>query len=81
MREIQATEAKAKLLKSLDDVEKGETVIITRRGKRIARVVPETVRRQEDIDRAVENIKALRRRVGKMSIKEILSSIHEGHKY
>ncbi len=81
MREIQATEAKAKLLKILDDVEKGETVIITRRGKRIARVVPETERRQEDIDRAVENIKALRRRVGKMSIKEILSSIHEGHKY
>ena len=81
LREIQASEAKAKLLRILDDVERGETVIITRRGKRIARVVPEREPRQEDIDRAIESIKALRKRVGKASIKEILSSIHEGHKY
>ena len=81
MREIQASEAKAKLLQILDDVERGETVIITRRGKRIARVVPEAERRQAEIDRAVENIRALGRTTGKMSVKEIIETIREGRKY
>lgn len=35
-----ATEVKAKLLAVLDDVEAGEEVVITRRGRTIARLVP-----------------------------------------
>ena len=41
MREIQASEAKARLPALLDEVERGETLIITRHGKHIARIVPE----------------------------------------
>jgi prevent-host-death family protein len=41
MREIQASEAKAHLPSLLDDVERGETLVITRHGKPIARIVPE----------------------------------------
>ena len=37
---VSATEAKAKLLALLDDVEKGEEVAITRRGVVVAKVVP-----------------------------------------
>ncbi|MBZ5726749.1 MAG: type II toxin-antitoxin system Phd/YefM family antitoxin [Acidobacteriia bacterium] len=49
MREIQASDAKAHLPQLLDDVERGETLIITRHGRAIARIVPESDRRQEEI--------------------------------
>ena len=79
MREIQASEAKAHLPQLLDEVERGETIVITRHGRAIARIVPEAQRRQEEIDRAIESIKALRQRTGKISADEILSARHEGH--
>ncbi len=81
MREIQASEAKAHLPSLLDEVERGETLIITRHGKPIARIVPEADRRQEEIDRAIEDIKALRQRAGKITVEELLSAKHEGHQY
>jgi len=40
MREIQASDAKTHLPRILDDVERGETVRITRHGRPIARIVP-----------------------------------------
>ena len=79
MREIQASEAKAHLPQLLDEVERGETIVITRHGRAIARIVPEARRRQEEIDRAIETIKALRQRTGKITADEILSARHEGH--
>jgi prevent-host-death family protein len=81
MREIQASAAKAHLPQLLDEVERGETIVITRHGRAIARIVPEAQRRQEEIDRAIETIKALRQRTGKITADEILSARHEGHKY
>jgi prevent-host-death family protein len=81
MREIQASEAKAHLPQLLDEVERGETIVITRHGRAIARIVPEAQRRQEEIGRAVETIKALRQRTGKITADEILLARHEGHKY
>lgn len=38
--QVTATEAKAKLLALLDQVERGEEVVITRRGKVVARLTP-----------------------------------------
>jgi prevent-host-death family protein len=81
MREIQASEAKTHLPQLLDDVERGETVVITRHGRAIARIVPEAHRRQAEIDRAIESIKALRQRTGKITLDELLSARHEGHNY
>ncbi len=81
MRDIQASDAKIHLPQILDEVERGETVRITRHGRPIARIVPEADRRQAEIDKAVANIKALRRRTGKITLEEILSARHEGHKY
>jgi prevent-host-death family protein len=84
-REVQASAAKTHLLRLLDEVERGETIIITRRGRRIARIVPEAERRQQEIDEAIDNIIALgnevRKRNGPIASEEIISSIHEGHKY
>jgi len=81
MRKIQASDAKTHLPQILDEVERGETVRITRYGRPIARIVPEAGRRREEIDKAVANIKALRRHTGKITVEEILSARHEGHKY
>ena len=80
MREVQASEAKTHLLSLLDEVERGETLVITRHGKPIARIVPEPQGRQAEIDRAIEEIRALRGRTGKMTREEILSARDAGRK-
>lgn len=81
MREIQASEAKARLPQLLDDVERGETVIVTRHGRRIARISPELDRQQEEIDKSLAAIRELRKRTGKITVKEILAARDEGRKY
>ena len=80
MREIQASAAKTHLPQLLDEVEQGETVIITRHGRAIARLVPEPHRRQEEIDRAIDSIRALRKRTGRITVSELLSARDEGRK-
>ena len=65
MRDIQASEAKTHLPQLLDAVERGETLRITRHGRPIARIVPEANRRQEEVDRAIDSIKALRKHTAK----------------
>jgi prevent-host-death family protein len=81
MREIQASEAKAHLPQLLDDVERGETLIITRHGRAIARIVPEVDRLQEEVDKAIANIRALRERNGRVTVEELLTARDEGRKY
>ncbi len=63
MREVQASEAKTHLPRLLDEVERGETIVITRHGRPIARIVPEVSRRQAEIAKAVEELRALRRSI------------------
>ena len=81
MREIQASEAKTHLPRLLDEVERGETLIITRHGRPIARIVPEVDRRQSEIDEAIASIQSLRKRTGRITAAELLSARDEGRKY
>jgi prevent-host-death family protein len=81
MRQVQSSDAKAHLSDLLDEVERGETIVITRHGRPIARLVPEAERQQERIDRALEAIKELRKAMPRLTLDEILSARHEGHKY
>lgn len=81
MIEVQASEAKTHLPRLLDDVERGATIAITRHGRRIARIVPETELRREEIAAAIREIEALRRESGEIAIEEILAWRHEGHRY
>jgi prevent-host-death family protein len=81
MREIQASEAKVHLPELLDAVERGETLIITRHGRRVARLVPAPDRRQEEIDKAIAGILEIRKRIkNRMPLEEILSARDEGRK-
>jgi prevent-host-death family protein len=78
MREIQASEAKTHLPQLLDAVERGETIVITRHGRAIARIVPEAEHRQAEIRTAIDGIKALRRNGAMLSVEEIHALIHDG---
>ena len=80
MREVQASEAKTHLPKLLDDVEHGETVIITRHGRPIARLVSEPDRRRAEIHEVIAGIQARRSHAARISRREILSARDEGRK-
>jgi prevent-host-death family protein len=81
MREIQASEAKIHLPQLLDEIERGETIVITRHGRPIARLIPEDAMRRHDRGEAVERLKALRATMPQVRLEELLVMRHEGHKY
>ncbi len=78
MRTVQASEAKTHLLSLLDEVERGETVVITRHGKRIARLSPEAEADRERVERAMKRILEIRKRTKPVSLEEILATRNEG---
>jgi prevent-host-death family protein len=73
--EIGAFEAKNTLGSLLDRVERGEEVVITRRGKPVARLVPaepkDWTRHNQAIDRI---LKWKREPVGDLSIKDLINT-------
>jgi len=80
MREIQSSEAKTHLPQLLDAVEQGETIVITRHGRAIARLVPDQDAHQADKIRAMEEIKANRVGMGRVSVADLLSARDEGRR-
>jgi prevent-host-death family protein len=80
MKQVQASAAKAHLAELLDEVERGETIVITRHGKRIARLVPEQDRQRDEVRRAIAEIKALRKQSKPVTVEEILAWRDEGRK-
>jgi prevent-host-death family protein len=80
MREVQASEAKTHLPRLLDDVERGETIVITRHGRPIARLVPDEDQRRARARAAVAEIRAARKGMGPISVEELLSMRDEGRK-
>ncbi|MFT3801805.1 MAG: type II toxin-antitoxin system prevent-host-death family antitoxin [Burkholderiaceae bacterium] len=65
MREIGAFEAKSKFGTVLDWVEQGEEVVITRRGRAIARVIPNTSPSTEQAALAAQRIRVRAAAFGK----------------
>jgi prevent-host-death family protein len=80
MREVQAANAKTHLPQLLDAVERGETIIITRHGRPVARLIPDTGNRAARTARAIDRIKALRSRKERIAVEELLSARDEGHR-
>ena len=82
MLQVQATEAKAQFAELLRTVERGETVVITRHGKKIAHLVPAADQERAERRAAIEEFKRLRSQLGgiNMSIEEILEARHAGHR-
>lgn len=78
LQTIQASEAKTHFLRILDRVERGETLVISRRGRPIARIIPEVKIDSERVREAIEGMKALRKKIGRLTLEEILSARDEG---
>lgn len=81
MREIQSSEVKARLPQFLDEVERGETIVITRHGRPVAHLVPAPADEKDRVRRALDRIAARRQLTGKVTTDELLAWRHEGHKY
>ena len=85
IREVQASVAKTHFSQLLDEVERGTTIIVLRHGKPVARIVPDEESRRDRIREAIQKIEKLAKerteRFGPMTVEEILSLRHEGHKY
>jgi prevent-host-death family protein len=83
MKTVSATELKANVSLILGDVERGETIEITRHGKVIARMEPERVVDREEVQRAIDGLRKLRESLPKagITIEEILEMRHTGHRY
>jgi prevent-host-death family protein len=78
METMQASEAKTHFLRILDGVERGESVVITRHGRAIARIIPEVEIDGDRVAKAIEGMRALRKKIGKLTLEEILSARDEG---
>jgi prevent-host-death family protein len=78
-----AFEAKTRFGELLDRVARGEEVVITRHDKPVARLVPEGIRRQDDVRRAAAGLRDLQQRIrqrskAKLSDREVREAIDEG---
>jgi prevent-host-death family protein len=80
-REVQASEAKTHLPRLLDEVERGETIVITRHGRPIARIVPEAEQRRAEAEAAAAEIRAARKRAQPVTVEELLSAREEGRRF
>ena len=83
MLQVKATDAKAKFAELLRTVERGETVVITRHGKKIAHMTPAADQERAERKATVERFIEQRKSWGKtgMTREEILAARHEGHRY
>ena len=80
MAMIGAYEAKTHLPRLLDRVARGETLTITRHGRPVARLVPVATDR-ERARAAAARIVERRRNLERTSLKELVATIHEGHRH
>ena len=80
VREVGAYEAKTHLPKLLDAVEGGETIVITRHGKPVARLEP-VVRDRADIADTIAQMRRERARRPRVSVAEILEMRDEGRRF
>ncbi len=80
MTSVGAHQAKTHLSRLLDRVERGETLTITRQGRPVAHLVPGESDDRVPATEGAESLRALRRRVERTRIEELIATIHEGHR-
>ncbi|WP_395709021.1 type II toxin-antitoxin system Phd/YefM family antitoxin [Reyranella sp.] len=80
MATIGSFEAKTKFSALLERVEQGEQILITRRGKPVARLMPIATARKEKVSAAMERLRKLRKgtTLGGLGWKELRDA---GRKY
>lgn len=80
MREVGTFEAKTHLSALLDDVAGGETIVITKRGRAVARLIPPEAPDRQRAVAAAGTLRDLRKRVGWATTEDILQMRDEGRR-
>jgi prevent-host-death family protein len=80
MIEIGVYEAKARFSELLDKVEQGETVVVTRHGKPIARLVADEAARRAKVRETIEQMLERRKTVAPVTTEEIIAWKNEGRR-
>jgi prevent-host-death family protein len=80
MKHVQASAAKARFAELLDQVERGETIVITRHGKEIATLSPHDDQRRRKIAEAMAEMDAIRAQAKPVTVAEILAWRDEGRR-
>jgi prevent-host-death family protein len=81
METIGAFDAKSRLSELLDRAARGEVFQITKHGRPVARLVPDHAADKEKSKAAAERLKQMRGMLGDMTIEELISLKHEGHRF
>lgn len=81
MIEVGTKEAKARLPELIEKVEAGETVVITRHGRRVARLVAEPETSRAQIRETVERMLRERESRPPVPITELLAMRDEGRRF
>ena len=80
MKTVSTAEAKTHLSALLDEVARGETVIITKRGRAAARLIPPEAPDREGAVAAATTLRAVRKRIGWATIEDILQMRNAGRR-
>lgn len=80
MKTVQTSEAMAELPRLLDEVSRGETIVIAHHGRAVAHLVPAHEHDRDRIAAAMHRIRARRKCLGRITADEILSARDEGRK-
>ena len=80
MHEVRSSEAKTHFSQLLDKVEGGETVVITRHGRPVARLVPDEEARLADRAKAIQEMREAAKGMGTITVEEILAWRDEGRR-
>ena len=80
MRKISTSEARTHLSALLDEVAHGETIVITKRGRAVARLTPPEAPDRETAVAAARTLRDLRQRIGWAATEDILQMRDEGRR-
>ena len=81
MESIGAFDAKTRLSELLARAEKGESFVITKHGRPVARLVPEGEGDRERAAAAGERLRKMRGTLKGVTVEDLQAARHEGHRF
>ena len=80
MSDVETADAKIQVSGLFDEVERGETLVLTRHGREIATISPEVVFQRSEVAETLRELTEFRRTRGRATVEEILSWRDEGRR-
>jgi prevent-host-death family protein len=81
MESVGAFDAKTRLSELLARAEGGESFVITKHGRPVARLVPERERDERRIAAAALRLRKMRGTLKGVTVEELQAARHEGHRF